>query len=285
MSENIVYINDTYIPENKATVSIFDRGFLFADGIYEVIPVYEGKVIFLDEHLNRLQQNLNQLKINYQIDKKKWQAVCAQLITYNGENKPIYIQITRGRDKTRLHTYPDNLVPTVIALSLSAIKLGGCLNENTVKAITLDDIRWQLCNIKSIALLGNILLNQQAYEQGANEALLVNKDGYVVEGSSSNFFIVKNKHVYTSKLNNEILPGITRKIVIDILNQHGIPFTEKNITKDELYACDELWLTSSTREIRTVTNIDGHIINTNEPNGLWRQVVTWYIEYIKHLIN
>lgn len=285
MTENIVYINNQYIPENEATISIFDRGFLFADGIYEVIPVYHNKVLFFDEHLERLQQNLNKIKINYQVNNGTWQAICNKLIENNGPDKPIYVQITRGRDKTRLHNYPDNLTPTVIALSLPAIKLGGCLEATNVSVITLDDIRWQLCNIKSIALLGNILLNQQAYEQGANEALLINQQGHIVEGASSNYFIVKNGCVYTPKLNNEILPGITRKIVIDILNQHNIPITEKDISKDELYNADELWLTSSTREIRLVTNIDGHVIKNNKMSSLWQQVVAWYIEYIKHLIN
>lgn len=285
MSNSIIYLNGDFVPEQQAKISVLDRGFLFADGVYEVIPVYHGKVLFLDEHLARLKQSLANVHIKYEIDNSEWQKICDQLIEHNGSDRPIYLQITRGQDSNRIHKYPEYLKPTVVALSQTPIALGSSLDSKDINVVTMQDVRWKLCHIKSISLLGNILLNQQASEQGAVEALLINNEGFIKEGSTSNFFIVKNNTIITPALNHEILPGITRKIVLDICKQHDIKFVEQEVSVEDLYNADEVWLTSSTREIRPVASVDGRLISDGKPGAVWQRVAKLYIDYINNVCN
>lgn len=280
-----IYLNGNYVAKQEAKISVFDRGFLFADGVYEVIPVYSGQTLFLQEHLKRLQKNLDSIKINYQISSNEWQQICSSLIDYNGQDRPIYIQITRGCDITRLHDYNDDLIPTVVAFSLPAITLGSSLKAKDINIVTLQDNRAKLCNIKSIALLGNILLRKEAKNQGAYEALLINNDGYIVEGSSSNYFIVQNNKVITPPLNHEVLPGITRQIIIQICQENHIELQEKNITEQDLYQSNEVWITSSTREIVPVSKVNNQLINQGQIGPLWQKVSRLYIDHIKNSLN
>lgn len=283
MSSDLVYLNNQFVNKEDAKISVFDRGFLFADGIYEVIPVYNGKAVFLNEHLTRLQGNLKQIKINYDVDFNEWTETCHKLIECNGPDRPIYIQITRGQDVTRLHNYPSNLKPTVVSLSLNPIKLGSSLEAQDISVITMPDVRWKLCHIKTISLLGNILLNQEAYDQGAKEALLINNKGNIIEGTSSNFFIVKDDQVITPVLNNEMLPGITRQIVIKICRDNSIKCIEQAVTINDLNTADEIWLTSSTREIRPVTKVNNKVISNGKPGPVWAKVAKLYIDFISNL--
>lgn len=283
---NIVYLNNQFVAENQATISIFDRGFLFADGVYEVIPVYKNCVLFLKEHLDRLQANLDRLNINHSLNLNQWQDICTRLISNNGYNRPIYIQITRGADKTRKHDFPNNLTPTVLALSLDPISPGDSLNYGKTKQlniITLPDNRWDNCDVKSIALLGNILLRQEGLKQNAEEVLLIRKNGNIVEGTASNFFIVKNNAVITPPLSNEILPGITRQIVIKICSEHNVELSQSNINLALLESADEIWITSSTKEVRPVTKINDKLINHGAPGPIWQKVAKLYVDYIKQL--
>lgn len=281
--DDIIYINNEYVSPSEAHISIFDRGFLFADGVYEVIPVYYGHILFLKEHLIRLQSNLDLLKIPYRLDHDEWFVILNKLIAVNGSDRPIYIQITRGADTTRLHDYSDALTPTIIAFSLNPIELGNCLKNTNITIITLPDIRWKLCHIKSISLLGNVMLNKQAKEAGADEVLLINEHQYIVEGSTSNYFIVKNNQIITPPLNNELLPGITRQIVFNLCAKHNMPILETNITEEDLYNADEIWLTSSTKEIRSVGKINNKTINNGQAGPVWQKIVNLYIDYIKTL--
>lgn len=284
-NQKLVYLNDNYIPEEKATISIFDRGFLFADGVYEVIPVYEGQVLFLEEHLLRLQQNIEYLKINYSIDIQAWRTICNKLVNNSGPDCPIYIQITRGFEQTRNHDYAAGIKPTIVAYCLPAIKLGSSLANPPVKVITLQDNRWNHCNIKSIALLGNILLRQEGKRAGAEEVLLVRENGCIVEGSASNYFIVKDDVIMTPPLSNEILPGITRQIIIELCNKNNLKLIEQSINNELLINSDEVWLSSSTKEIRPVGIVNDTIINMGRPGPIWQKVANLYIDNIKQLIH
>ncbi len=284
-TERLVYLNDNYIQEHQATISVYDRGFLFADGVYEVIPVYEGQVLFLHEHLQRLQQNIDYLKIKYSINTSSWQTICNKLISSNGPDCPIYIQITRGCESTRNHDYGPNIKPTVVAYSLPPIKLGGSLNNSPIKVITLQDNRWNHCNIKSIALLGNILLRQEGKSVGAEEVLLVRENGCIVEGTTSNYFIVKDNVIKTPPLSNEILPGITRQIIIALCKKNNLRLIETNIDNEQLINSDEVWLSSSTKEIRSVGIVNDTIINNGKAGPVWQKVANLYIDNIKQLIH
>ncbi len=280
-TDKFVFLNNTYIKETEAKVSIFDRGFLFADGVYEVLPVYNNTALFLTEHLQRLQSNLDLLKINYSVAYDPWKGICSHLITLNGPNRPIYIQITRGCENTRNHDYSENIQPTLVAFSLKPIILGSCLSSAPVKVITLPDNRWNNCNIKSIALLGNILLRQEGRALNAEEVLLIRPGGNIVEGTTSNYFIVKNNTILTPPLNNEILPGITRQIILEICRSHNIQLLEKHLSLADIYAADEVWLSSSTKEIRPVGQVNDTIIHNNKPGPMWQQIANLYVEHIQ----
>lgn len=281
----IVYLNDNYISENDATISIFDRGFLFADGVYEVIPVYNGQILFLQEHLDRLQKNLSALKINYALDYSHWANICQKLINHNGQDCPLYIQITRGNENTRNHDYSDAITPTVVAYSLAPAQLGSSLTTSPIKVITRADNRWNHCDVKSIALLGNILLRQEGKREQAEEVLLVRENGHIVEGTASNYFIVKNNVIITPPLTHEILPGITRKIILELCKAHGIPLLEQDINLNDLLASDEVWLSSSTKEIRPVGIVNQTIINNGKPGSVWNKVANLYINNIKQILH
>lgn len=281
-NNKIIYLNNKYIPENQATVSIFDRGFLFADGVYEVIPVYNGHIAFLAEHLTRLQHSLDSLNIKYLINQHQWQEICEKLISNNGPDCPIYIQITRGNENIRNHDFSENIVPTIIALSLAPVKLGNALNSPHIKVITLPDNRWDHCDIKSIALLGNVLLRQEGRQQNAEEVLLIRENHNIVEGTVSNFFIVKNNTVITPPLNNQILAGITRQIIIEICNANNIKIIEQDIILDDLINADEVWLSSSTKEIRPVAQVNNTMINNGLPGPMWSRIIDLYINYIQN---
>lgn len=282
MKKDLIFINNQYVTEPDAKISVFDRGFLFADGVYEVIPVYSNKALFLIEHLKRLQNSLDHINIKYKVDNTYWSEVANKLISHNGANRPIYIQITRGADYTRVHEYHDQLAPTLVAFSLPPITLGNSLTSRDVNIITLPDNRWKMCHVKSLSLLGNILLRNQAKSLGASEALLVNDEGYIIEGTSSNYFIVQNNKVLTPPLNNEILPGVTRQAVIDICTANKIQVIQKNLQESDLYNADELWITSTTREVVPASKLNGKLIGDGKPGPVWQIVSNAYLDYIEN---
>lgn len=286
MTNSLVFLNNNFVDNNKAVVSIYDRGFLFADGVYEVIPVYNGKTFALKDHLDRLQNSLNNIKINYNVDYDYWHNVCNKLINTNGQDKPIYIQITRGNEGFRKHDFSKDISPTIVAFSDKPIKLGNCLDNHGIKVILYPDNRWEHCNIKSIALIGNILIRQEGLKQNAEEMLLIksnNNKNYIVEGTYSNFFIVKNKQVYTPKLNNKLLPGVTRQTVIKICQNNNISITEQDITQEMLFDADEIFLTSSKKELTRVKQIEEKTLeNSDLEKSMWYKIANLYIDYIKN---
>lgn len=268
MNEPIAYLNGHWLPLSQAKVSVLDRGFLFADGVYEVLASYGGKLLGEIEHLERLERSLAELKIRNPHTRSEWQAIFARLVReYGGGDLVVYLQVTRGAAAGRSHAFPADLTPTVVAYCSPLPSPSAEARANGVAAITMPDIRWGRCDIKSVALLANVLGTQRAKEAGANEAIL-HRDGRVTEGSSSNVFIVQDGTVLTTPDSAEILSGITRNLLTR-LQGSGVAVTTRHFTLDELRAADEIWITSSTREVLAVTRLDGKPVGTGKPGPLY----------------
>ncbi len=272
-----VYLNGRFVPVDEAKVSVLDRGFLFGDGIYEVIPVYGGQPLRLDEHLRRLDQSLAAIKMKSPLGDKEWSAIFDRLISGTADQQ-IYLQVTRGAANKRDHSIPAEITPTVFVMCtpIAPIPLDG------IKAITVSDIRWDRCNIKAITLLANILLRQEAVDQGAAEAILV-RDGQVLEGAASNIMIVSGGKIITPPKGDTILPGITRDLVLDLAKNLGIPTEERHFDIAELKNADEIWVTSSTREILSVIELDGKFISGGIPGKTWKTLQSAYQDYKRAL--
>ena len=281
---NIVYLNGEFMPIEKACVSVTDRGFLFGDGVYEVIPAYGGRLLRLPHHLQRLQDSLDGIVLSNPLSESEWTQTLETLLARNRDNagvnndQSVYLQVTRGTAKKRGHAFPTEIHHTVYACSNPIPEPDPAVERNGVAAITLDDIRWAWCNIKAITLLPNVLLRQQAGERGAVEAILI-REGCAIEASSSNIFIVQDDMVITPPKSPQMLPGITRDLVLELAKQHGISYREDNISEDMLHDADEVWITSSTREIVPVTQLDDKAVGNGLPGPVWKTMLSYYREY------
>ena len=274
-----VYLNGEYLPLAEAKVSVLDRGFLFGDGVYEVIPAYAGRLFRLDDHIERLNNSLTGIRLPLHYSVSEWQAIFQPLLDSEGDQY-IYLQITRGFSPKRDHGFPEPTVPTVFAMCSKIQPFPGKFSG--IKALTLEDTRWQLCNIKAITLLANILLRQEAQDQGCAEAILV-KNGYVIEGAASNIFVVIDGELITPPKNNEILPGITRDVILDLAKANNIPYREDIIALEALKSASEIWVASSTREILPVIELDGSAVADGKPGAVWRSMDQLLQAYKKSL--
>ncbi len=281
-----VYLDGALVKADEARISPLDRGFLFADGIYEVIPVYGGTPFRLTDHLARLERSLAAVEIDNPRDREQWQALFDELIRLNGGgNQALYLQITRGAAKGRDHGFPSApLEPTVFVMSLPvSVPAADTPDSATgVAAVTRDDIRWSRCDIKSVSLLPNILLRQQALEAGASEAILV-RDGFVTEGSASNVFVVSEDGIATPPRSHAILGGITRDLVLELCHEHGLPAAEREVPESELRRAREIWLTSSTKEVVPVVTLNGAPVGEGRPGDQWKQLARHYVDFKRHL--
>jgi D-alanine transaminase len=266
MDNKTVYLNGQYLPLRDAKISVMDRGFLFGDGIYEVIPSYSGKLFHFEDHMERLENSLSSIRLTNPHNRAQWLEILTPLLD-TSRDQSIYLQITRGVADKRDHAFPENITPTVFAMCSDIAPVAGL--ESGVKALSVDDSRWELCNVKATTLLANILLRQQAVEKGCAEAILV-KDGYVTEGAASNIFAVIDGILITPPIGHEILPGITRNVILDIARQHNISYSEDIISLDALKTASEIWLTSSTREIVPVVQLDSETIANGKPGPIWQ---------------
>lgn len=274
-----VYLNGAYLPLTEAKVSVLDRGFLFGDGVYEVIPAYNGRLFRLEEHIARLNNSLAGIRLPMPQSVADWEAIFRPLLK-GDQDQYIYLQITRGYAPKRDHGFPEQVVPTVFAMCSEIKPFAGRLNG--IKAVTLDDTRWQLCNIKAITLLANILLRQEALDQGCAEAILV-KNGYVSEGAASNLFAVIDGELITPPKNHEILPGITRDVILELAAANNIPYQEDIIALEALQAASEVWVASSTREILPVVELDGAPVGDGKPGPVWQRMDALLQAYKKSL--
>jgi len=277
---NEVYLNGEFLAADKAQVSVFDRGFLLGDGVYEVIPVYAGVCFQLAGHLTRLQVSLDGVRMANPYTISQWQDIIEQLVERNGGgDQSVYLQVTRGV-APRDHVFPTNTTPTAFVMSNALHPVPEKYKTQGIAAITLQDIRWQNCNIKAITLLPNSLLKQQAQDAGAQEALLI-RDGYLTEGAASNAYAVIDGTIYTAPKDEKVLPGITREVVIELAEKNNIPLVEQAVTEQQLQQADELWVSSSTKEVLPITILNGNKVGAGVPGVVWQQMDTLYQDYKK----
>jgi len=277
-----VYLNGQFVPAEQASVSVLDRGFIFGDGVYEVIPVYGGHLFRLDQHLERLQNSLDAVQITNPLSRDQWNDMLRQLVQQNGDGDlSLYLQITRGVAK-RDHAFPADVTPTLFAMCNPLVPPPAAQLAEGVSAITVTDTRWQNCHIKAISLLPNILLRQQAIDAGSAEAILI-RDGEATEGAASNLFIVKDNTVITPAKGPLLLPGITRDLILELAQAYDIRTQEKSISRADLFAADEIWLSSSTKEILPVTRLDAQPVGNGLPGPLWQRMITLFQDYKQQL--
>jgi len=280
---SLVYLNGEFIPLDQAKISVLDRGFLFADGVYEVIPAYGGRLLRLKEHMDRLQTNLDAIRLDNPLSTEKWNKIFEQLLKENpSKDQSIYLQVTRGVAAKRNHGFPDEVNQTVFIMVNELQPVNKEELRPGVSAITLDDIRWKACNIKSISLLGNILLRQQAHDKNAAEAILIN-EGNAVEGAASNIFIVKDSVIITPPTSICLLPGITRDLILELAEKHNFKYQVRDITEDELATADEIWLTSSTKEILPVVELNAKLVANGQSGPIWERMIDIYQAYKEEL--
>lgn len=267
-----VYLNGRFLPLEDAKVSVLDRGFTFGDGVYEVFLVYKRKIFRLEEHLARLERSFAGIYMKNPMTRDEWTQILTDLVKDNpADNQSLYLQITRGVSE-RDHAIASARGPTIFAMSKPLPERNLVQGIN---AITCEDIRWKFCDIKAITLLPSVLLRHQAMQEGATEAILYKGDT-VTEGAASNVFIVRDGKVKTPPKSSNILPGITRDLVVELLQNAGIPCEETNITRNELMQADEIWITSSTWEIVPVIKLDGSLVGDGQPGKLWHKAMNIY---------
>jgi D-alanine transaminase len=269
---SIVYLNGEFLPMAEARVPVLDRGFIFGDGVYEVVPAFEGLMFRLDEHLARLERSLAGVRIANPMSREAWKAMLRELLRRNPHDgdRSVYLQVTRGVSK-RDHVLSAPVAPTVFAMANPANRKG----REPVTAIVREDIRWKWCEIKAIALLPNILLRMQAQDAGAYEAILI-RDGHLTEGAASNVFVVAGGVIKTPPHAPNLLPGITRDLIVELLAGHGIAHAETAVTEHELRAADEVWISGSVRELAPVVSLDGRPVGAGRPGPVWERVVALY---------
>ncbi len=271
-----VYLNGEFLPVEEARVSVTDRGFLFGDGVYEVIPVYGGHLFQLQHHLQRLHNSLRGIGMVNPHTDDEWQQILTRLTSQLGDSdQALYLQVTRGCTDVRDHAWPQDIEPTIYARTKTLKPPTIDEKRRGIHAITLDDPRWQHCSIKAITLLANVMARHEAADAGAQEAILI-RDGLASEGAASNLFIVKDKLLITPPKSDSLLPGITREIVLELAKQHGIPYAEARISANDLQSADEIWMSSSTKEILPVLKLDGQAVGNGAAGKVWEQMTLLY---------
>jgi len=273
----IAYVNGEYLPESEAKISVFDRGFLFADGVYEVTPIVNGKLVDYTAHMERLERSLSELKMAWPCTKDALKTMHEELIVRNTLKEGIiYMQITRGI-ADRMFNFPKEIKSSLVAFP-QVMSLVDNPNARTgVKVVTTPDIRWLRRDIKSVMLLAPVLGKQEAYEKGAAEAWMV-EDGFVTEGTSSNAYIVKGNKVITRPLSNRILAGCTRRALFRLSKEHGVDVEERLFTPEEAYAADEAFLTSASQFVMPIVEIDGHRIGGGQVGPVVRKLRELFLE-------
>ena len=282
-----VYLNGKFMPIAEAYVPVLDRGFIFGDGVYEVIPAYSKRAFRLPEHLKRLQHSLAGIRLPNPHSDAEWTTIINELIARNEpEDQYLYLHITRGVAK-RDHAFPQPPVaPTVYIMSSPLTTPAAVLLASGVSAVTAVDNRWLHCDIKAISLLPNVLLRQQAVDAGCAEAILIRPDpitgaSFMTEGSASNIFVVKNGTLLAPPKDHLMLPGITYDVVLELAKSAGIPHEVRRIAVAEVHNADELLLTSSTKEVLAITTLDKKPVGNGKPGPIFAQLYSLY-QTFKH---
>lgn len=278
----IVYLNGDFLPVEQARVPVMDRGFLFGDGVYEVIPVYNRRPFRLEEHLARLDASLAGIRLTNPHDLAAWRSLTERVIAEAGQDDlGLYIQVTRGVG-ARDHAFPARIQPTVFILPMPLSPPAPGLVATGVGAITAVDNRWLRCDLKTISLLPNVLLRQLSVDAGSAETILI-RDGFLTEGSASSVFVVMDGVIVAPPKSERMLPGITYDVVFELAEAHGMACARRPVPERELRAAAEIWLTSSTKEILAVTRLDGQAVGDGRPGALFARIHTLYQAY-KHTV-
>lgn len=268
---NDAFLNGEFLPLDQCMIPVMDRGFIFGDSIYELIPVYARQPFRMAQHLARLQRSLNEVHIVDPFGVTSWLEMVQQLIAnVSWDDSFVYIQVTRGV-APRDHAVPENCQPTVFAMIKPLPLIDENIYQHGLRATLLEDIRWDRCDIKVTSLLANILLKQKAIDAGSHEAIFI-RDGKVLEGSASNIFVVVDGRIYTAPKNNLILPGITRDFILELINDLSLDCVEQALDASRLSAAQEVWMSSSTKEVLPITTLNGEAVGDGRPGKLWKQV-------------
>ena len=279
----ICYLNGSFEPLADARISPLDRGFLFADGAYEVIPVFGGRPFRFGPHFARLARSLEALRMRDPLELDAWRALCGELVARNGGgDQYIYVQVTRGAEYGRNHAPLPEIERTVFAYCAPLPRPSAAQLAQGAACITAADTRWARCDIKSVALLPNVLLRQLSIDAGASETILL-RDGWLMEASSSTVHVVVDGEVLTPPNSNLILPGTTRSVVEELLLELGIPHRTTPVAEATLRAADEIWLAAATREITSVTRLDGQPVGSGAPGPVWQRTWRAFQDLIRRL--
>jgi D-alanine transaminase len=273
------YLNGQFLPIEAAKISPLDRGFLFGDGAYEVIPVYSRCAFRIDEHLNRLQQTLDGIRLANPHPAAQWRTIVERVIADSAaEDQSVYIQVTRGADNKRDQAFPPDVTPTTFVFTAPLITPTSAQRETGIAVISALDNRWLRCDLKTVALLANVLLRQQAIDAGCVETIML-REGYLTEGAASNIFVVRNGLLLAPPKDHRMLAGITYDVVLELAGRHGMPYAVREISEAEVRTADELWMTSSTKEILPITTLDGKPVGNGKPGPAARQMYAWYCAF------
>ena len=278
MTTDIIYLNGEFMPLAEARIPVLDRGFIFGDGVYEVIPVYSRHPFRLAEHLKRLQHSLAGIRLTNPMPDTEWTTLIHDIVARNqGDDQSIYLQITRGVAR-RTHEFPQDVKPTVFMMSTPLVTPPREQVENGVACITATDFSWLKCDVKSVSLLGNCLLKQMAVDAGVAEVVMF-RDGCLTEAAASNVLIVRDDVLLAPPKSHLILPGITYDVVLEIAGANRIPLESRVISEQEVRTAQEIWLTSSTKEVLAVTMLDGHVVGDGKPGAVFRRMHALYQDY------
>jgi len=274
----MVFLNGKFLPIEQAMVPVLDRGFIFGDGVYELIPVYSRAPFRMDDHLARLERSLGAVRIRNPYTREKWREIILQLVAQQPwEDQAVYFEVTRGVAR-RDHAFPADVEPTVFMMCNPLVNPPRELVEKGGSAVSAVDNRWLRCDIKSISLIGNCLLRQVSADAGAQETILF-RDGKLTEASASNVFIVKRGVLLSPPKSNLILPGITYDVVTEIAQAGKIPLEFRDVTEAEVRNADEVWATSSSKEIHAIVTLDGKPVGDGRPGPLFKRAYALYQEF------
>jgi len=274
----LVYLNGKYLPQDEACVPVLDRGFIFGDGVYEVLVAYGGRLFRFQHHMQRLDNSLRAVHIENPMTEAEWFEVLNPLLQQHpGHDQSIYLQVTRGVAK-RDHLIPEKVVPTIFAMSNPMPEPDPRYLSQGMAAVVLPDTRWQNCHIKAISLLPNILLRHEAEQQGGNEAILV-RNGWVTEGSATNVFVVSAGRLLTPPKGPTLLPGITRDLLLELARDNGIDCAEANISEQQLLSAEEVMVSSTLKELYAVTTVNGKPLGNGQPGPVWRRLYDLFQNY------
>ena len=277
----IVYLNGQFLPIEDAKISVLDRGFIYGDGVYELIPVYRRQPFRLPQHLSRLQYSLDGIRLANPHTDAQWTSIITDLVAKQPfDNQGVYFQVTRGVAK-RDHTFPADTPATVYMMSNPLATPSDEQIANGVAVVTAEDNRWRRCDLKTLSLVGNVLMRQLAADAGAIETVMF-RDGYLTEASASNVLVVIRGTIVAPPKDNLILPGITYGAAYEFAREAGLPFELRAVSKKEVEAADEMWLSSSTKEVLAVTSVDGRPFAGGAPGPAFRQMHALFQKHKPH---